>query len=95
MWFRAINILTMTPGANGGPTMAPFPADEAELHAAGYERCKAAAATCRACKAQIEWWLTPNHRYIPLDVRTLVPHWATCPEARRSRTPPLTKPGTP
>ena len=69
--------------------MGKFPETVEELKAAGYERLEKPAVRCMACDAEIEWWATPKHKMIPLDVKTLVPHWATCPEAKRFRTPRL------
>lgn len=35
---------------------------------------------CRGCGREIEWWLTPKEKHIPLDPRTFEPHFATCPQ---------------
>jgi hypothetical protein len=69
--------------------MSKFPASVEELKAAGYEPTRQAATQCKACKAAIEFWRTPKNKMIPLNVGTYVPHWATCPEAKRFRTPRL------
>ncbi len=60
--------------------MAKWPyKSETELRDAGYyfkddSRCK-------QCHAMIEWWVTPNGKFMPLDKDTLQPHWGTCPKA--------------
>ena len=63
----------------------PFPKTDTELVAAGYEfenKVK-----CRACGADIEFWLTPRGKHMPLDVGTLEPHWSTCTKAGEFRKP--------
>jgi hypothetical protein len=63
-----------------------WPAERTKLTIAGY-RFKYARA-CRLCRAQIEFWSTPEHKLIPLDRRTderRVPHWSTCPDAAEFR----------
>jgi hypothetical protein len=42
---------------------------------------------CRACKAPIEWWETPNKKKLPMDHGTAIPHWSTCPNAEDFRKP--------
>lgn len=69
--------------------VSKFPMTVEELKAAGYERVRQVSVPCKACNAQIEFWRTPHGKMIPLDVGTLAPHWATCPEAKRFRTPRL------
>lgn len=40
---------------------------------------------CRSCQAEIEWWLTPKQKHMPLNAGTLEPHWSTCPQADKFR----------
>ena len=45
---------------------------------------------CKGCGADIEWWLTPLGKKIPMDpmdrgVSPAKPHWSTCPEAESFR----------
>lgn len=61
----------------------PFPKTDTELEAAGY--AFESKDKCRGCKADIEWWLTPKQKHIPLDAGTMEPHWSTCPEADQFR----------
>jgi len=56
----------------------PFPKTEAELITAGYHF--ESVGICRGCHAKFEWWQTPKGRMMPLDIGTLEPHWATCPQ---------------
>jgi hypothetical protein len=61
----------------------PFPQTTQELLAAGYKFDNDA--NCRGCGASIEWWITPKHKRMPMDVHaddTVEPHWSTCPEAK-------------
>lgn len=58
---------------------------DADLVAAGYKfdnrgRCKG-----EQCQAEIEWWITPKGRPIPIDPGTMQPHWATCPDRSQFR----------
>lgn len=62
-----------------------FPKTLGELTAAGYEH--EGTANCKACKAPIEWWSTPNGKKIPMDHGTATPHWSTCPNADDFRRP--------
>lgn len=63
--------------------MSPFPRTEQELAQAGYEF--ESKAKCRGCNAEIEWFLTPRGKHIPLDAGTMEPHWSTCPRAKDFR----------
>lgn len=63
----------------------PFPKTDTELNQAGYSFEQKT--TCRACKKEIEFWLTPKGKHIPLDAGTLEPHWSTCPNANEFRKP--------
>ena len=65
--------------------MAQFPKTREGLEAGGYSFRNRTA--CKYCGATIEWWITPNFSYIPLDVATLAPHWSTCPKANEARKP--------
>lgn len=60
-----------------------------ELVAAGYtlsrlSRCSAIH-NGGTCNESIEWWRTPEGRFIPLDAETLQPHWSTCVDAELFR----------
>lgn len=57
----------------------PFPRTDIDLAAQGYVFENKA--KCRGCGADIEFWLTPKGKHIPLDAGTMEPHWATCPKA--------------
>lgn len=60
-----------------------FPKTDTELTQQGYEF--ESKTRCRGCGAEIEFWLTPNGKHIPLDPGTLEPHWSTCPNAKDFR----------
>lgn len=62
-----------------------FPQTIDELTAKGYRH--EGMSNCRACKAPIEWWYTPNEKKIPMDHGTATPHWSTCPNAEDFRRP--------
>lgn len=62
-----------------------FPKTDTELKAQGYQFDNTA--KCRGCNAEIEWWVTPKSKKIPLDPGTMEPHWATCPNADDFREP--------
>lgn len=62
----------------------PFPQTADELKAAGYKFDNDA--TCRGCGADIEWWITPRGKKLPMDpmdtgTAKAVPHWGTCSDA--------------
>ncbi len=61
----------------------PFPRTEAELAEAGYEFENAG--KCRACGAELAWYLTPAGKHMPLEEGTLEPHWSKCPAASHFR----------
>lgn len=65
-----------------------FPKTLDEMKRAGYtfQNC----ATCGGCGQDIEWWITPLGKKIPMDpmnrgVSQAVSHFATCTEAERFR----------
>jgi hypothetical protein len=71
----------------GGIGMA-FPKTLDEMKAAGYKFDNDA--TCRGCGADIEWWITPRGRKIPMDPMTkgasqAVSHFATCNDSESFR----------
>ncbi len=33
---------------------------------------------CKACQADIEWWVTPKKAWMPFN-KDLEVHWVTCP----------------
>ena len=44
---------------------------------------------CRSCGAEIEWWLTPRQKWIPMNPMACgedeaVPHWTVCENAKRT-----------
>lgn len=66
----------------------PFPQTFAAMQAAGYRFENHA--KCRGCKADIEWWITPKGKKMPMDLMPkddslAVPHWSSCPEAGQFR----------
>ena len=61
----------------------PFPRTDNELVEQGYQFENKA--KCRVCGADIEFYLTPRGKHIPLDAGTLEPHWSTCPNASEFR----------
>jgi hypothetical protein len=63
----------------------PFPKTESELAAQGYVFENRARCRAESCQAEIEWWLTPKGKRIPLDPCTMEPHWSTCPESGKFR----------
>ena len=63
----------------------PFPTSTIDLQLAGY-RFKDKG-TCRGCGAPIEWWLTPRNANMPLDPKTMVPHWGSCPAREQFKKP--------
>lgn len=62
-----------------------FPQNIDELRGANYSF--EGDATCKACHADIEWWKTPKGKKIPMNARTAIPHWSTCPNAEDFRKP--------
>jgi hypothetical protein len=57
-------------------------------------------ANCRGCGAEIEWWITPKGKKMPMSVKEIrerdspispikeiqrVPHWSDCPNAEDFR----------
>jgi hypothetical protein len=72
--------------------MTSFPRTDTDLVAQGY--VFESKGKCRGCGADIEWWLTPKQKHIPLDAATLEPHWSTCSDAKGFRRP-QPKHGTP
>lgn len=57
----------------------PLPNTDAELKILGYIQMDEA--TCSRCFARIVWYRTPRGKLMPMDKRTLVTHWSTCPHA--------------
>lgn len=73
-----------------------YPQTRAELINRGYVpsdgRNGSNLGTCRTCQAQMEWWVTPKGKNIPMDVMQYddspaVAHWQTCPSASQHRAP--------
>lgn len=61
-----------------------FPKTLNDMVPAGYTFDNSA--TCRGCGEDIEWWVTPTGKKIPMNEMphgssTASAHWATCPEA--------------
>jgi len=71
------------PAPAAKPGSAPFPKTEAELLQAGYSF--SGKGTCKACKAELEWWITPRGASAPFDPGTMESHFKTCPEAEQFR----------
>ncbi len=61
----------------------PFPKTDKELREQGYQYENTG--RCRGCGAEIEWYLTPHGKHIPLDCGTMEPHWSTCEKADQFR----------
>jgi hypothetical protein len=60
-----------------------FPKTFHEMKAMGYRFDNDA--TCRGCGDDIEWWITPNGKKIPMNPMTsdhseAKAHWSTCTE---------------
>jgi hypothetical protein len=59
-----------------------FPDSVEGLRLCGYEFQRQAICGAtqpgRGCGVEIDWWVTPNGKKIPLDRGTAKPHWATC-----------------
>ena len=60
-----------------------FPQTFDEMKARGYQFDNDA--ICRGCGDDIEWWITPTGKKIPMNPMTsrssqAVAHWATCTE---------------
>jgi len=60
-----------------------FPKTEAEFIAQGYEFSNSS--TCNGCGADIEWWITPKGKKMPIDPGSMESHWGTCPKAQDFR----------
>ncbi len=58
----------------------PYSTDK-ELTKAGYRFDSRGRCLGPNCRAEIEWWITPRQKRIPLDPGTMQPHWSTCPDA--------------
>ncbi len=61
----------------------PFPQTLDEMTSAGYKFDNTS--TCRGCGDEIEWWITPSGRKIPMNpmergISKAVAHWSTCTE---------------
>lgn len=66
----------------------PFPPTHRELVEVGYTLT--GLGQCRGCEADIEWWKTPEDKFIPMnrmldENSEVVSHWATCPKANQFR----------
>ena len=72
----------------------PIPGKKSDLEAMGYVFDNEA--KCRGCGAEIEWWITPKGKSMPMSVQEIretdspisplkeyrrVPHWSDCPNA--------------
>lgn len=63
----------------------PFPKTRDELIEGGYRFDNHSHCTGATCKAEIEWWISPNQKKMPFDLMPessspAVPHWGTCPD---------------
>ena len=66
----------------------PFPQTRDELIKRGYVFTNHA--KCRGCGEDIEWYISPNQKKIPMNLMLegsspAVAHWATCEERDRFR----------
>jgi len=57
----------------------PYKTD-GDLRAAGYKYESTRRCYGKSCGAQIEIWRTPGGKTIPLEVGTMEPHHANCPD---------------
>lgn len=59
--------------------MSPLPTTQEGLEALGYrfEYTKTCGGT--GCGMPIAFWRTPNDKLMPLNAKTLLPHWGECP----------------
>lgn len=64
-------------------TDMPFPKTAKEMEAQGYEFT--GSGRCRDCKAELDWYRTPQGKNIPMNAGTIEPHWGSCPNAERFR----------
>jgi hypothetical protein len=62
-----------------------FPATKEELEAAGYLFDNDA--KCRACGADMEWWITPNGKKMPMVVKEIRPGGLMTPVQKLVRDP--------
>ena len=53
-----------------------------DLRTAGYRASNFSTCSGPTCGRQIEWWITPAEKKIPLDPGTFLPHWATCADKK-------------
>lgn len=65
--------------------MAEFPSTTEALKANGYKFKNLGRCNGPTCGSEIEWWITPNGKNIPLDKRTLEPHWSSCSDSKQYR----------
>ena len=65
--------------------MPEFPKTDTALVAAGYVFDGTGRCSGRDCRAEIEWWITPKNKRIPLNAGSLEPHWVDCPNAKDFR----------
>lgn len=62
----------------------PFPATFDAMKAAGYRFDNHA--RCKGCGEDIEWWITPRGKSLPMNLMPhpdspAISHWSTCEEA--------------
>jgi hypothetical protein len=58
---------------------------DADLTAAGYTRKGGGRCTAANCRIQVAWWITPQGKWMLIDVFGSKPHWATCKDAKQFR----------
>jgi hypothetical protein len=63
----------------------PFPMTRDDLIASGYLYLRTTKCNGPTCGAHIQWWETPKHKRIPLDLGTYTPHWSACPDGDKFR----------
>lgn len=83
---RAPAPVAQTRGKDAGADTREFPSTMEEMVNIGY--MFTGTARCNRCKQQIEWWLTPNKKKMPMDFHSIGPyrsHFATCPNADEFR----------
>jgi hypothetical protein len=72
--------------------MSSFPSTREALNTNGYKLTNSGRCNGPTCGAEIEWWMTPNGKKMPLDKATLEPHWVSCPDSKQYRKPKKVSP---
>lgn len=62
-----------------------FPKTKEQLIAKGYRLERQSVCRGPNCGQMIEWWTTPNGKFVPLNPKTYQPHWSNCPDSGQLR----------